>query len=140
MNNRFDRHTLIPGWSQDRLSSSSVIIIGMGALGNEVSRLLAMAGTDRGSVDLWAYLDDQLAQSMIGVGDNGAMPIDLIIDPSNQFLTLVATDGGNGNGGDWSFIGDPQLVLLPTDRIPEPTTLALLGLGGLALLRRRRRR
>jgi len=44
MNNRFDRHTLIPGWSQDRLSSSSVIITGMGALGNEVSRLLAMSG------------------------------------------------------------------------------------------------
>lgn len=44
MNHRFDRHSFIPGWDQDRLFSSTVIIIGMGALGNEVSRLLAMSG------------------------------------------------------------------------------------------------
>jgi molybdopterin/thiamine biosynthesis adenylyltransferase len=44
MNERFDRHTLIPGWSQRNLTDASVVVVGMGALGNEVSRILAMSG------------------------------------------------------------------------------------------------
>lgn len=41
---RFARHALIPGWSQDALAGARVVLIGVGALGNEVARLLAMAG------------------------------------------------------------------------------------------------
>ena len=41
---RFARHHLIPGWEQERLGTATAIIVGMGALGNEVSRLLALAG------------------------------------------------------------------------------------------------
>lgn len=44
MNSRFKRHELISDWKQERLLNSTVVIIGMGALGNEVSRLLAMSG------------------------------------------------------------------------------------------------
>jgi molybdopterin/thiamine biosynthesis adenylyltransferase len=44
---RFDRHGLIAGWSQSRLAEASVAIAGMGALGNEVSRILAMSGVGR---------------------------------------------------------------------------------------------
>ncbi len=49
-------------------------------------------------------------------------------------VTGVATpigDTGIGNGGGLAFVG--------ASVIPEPSTLALLGLGGLALRRRRRR-
>jgi len=42
--NRFARHTLIPGWDQARLRQSSLILIGMGAVGNEVARLLVLSG------------------------------------------------------------------------------------------------
>jgi molybdopterin/thiamine biosynthesis adenylyltransferase len=47
MNERYARHSRISGWDQARLSASSVCIAGMGALGNEVSRLLVMAGVGR---------------------------------------------------------------------------------------------
>ncbi len=47
MTARFARHELIPGWSQDRLASATAVVMGVGALGNECARLLAMAGLGR---------------------------------------------------------------------------------------------
>lgn len=44
MSNRYSRHELIPGWKQKSLSEATVIIFGLGALGNEVARILAMSG------------------------------------------------------------------------------------------------
>lgn len=43
----FDRHELIPGWQQGLLKDALVVVAGIGALGNEVARLLAMAGLGR---------------------------------------------------------------------------------------------
>lgn len=47
MDERYDRHNLIPDWNQKPLQQATAIIVGMGALGNEVSRLLAMAGVGK---------------------------------------------------------------------------------------------
>ncbi|MDG6101415.1 ThiF family adenylyltransferase [Dactylosporangium aurantiacum] len=44
---RFVRHALIPGWDQRSLAGSSVVIVGVGAVGSEVARLLALAGVGR---------------------------------------------------------------------------------------------
>ncbi len=44
MDNRYARHTLISGWDQERLGAATVVIMGVGALGNEVARILAMSG------------------------------------------------------------------------------------------------
>jgi len=44
MSDRYARHADIPGWDQDALAAARVVIAGMGALGNEVGRLLALAG------------------------------------------------------------------------------------------------
>ena len=41
---RFARHAGIPGWDQARLAAAQVVILGVGALGSEVARLLAQAG------------------------------------------------------------------------------------------------
>lgn len=41
---RYARHTLVPGWDQARLAQARVVIIGVGALGNEVGRILALSG------------------------------------------------------------------------------------------------
>lgn len=47
MSKRFDRHQLIPGWHQQQLTDARIVVVGMGALGNEVTRILAMAGVGR---------------------------------------------------------------------------------------------
>lgn len=44
MSSRFARHALIPGWRQKTLASATAVVIGVGALGNEVARLLTLAG------------------------------------------------------------------------------------------------
>ncbi|OUL34973.1 hypothetical protein BV372_12765 [Nostoc sp. T09] len=44
MSSRYARHELMPGWNQQQLANAKVIIFGMGALGNEVARILAMSG------------------------------------------------------------------------------------------------
>ena len=44
---RFARQRLIPGWNQPRLAAATVVVIGVGALGNEVAKNLALAGVGR---------------------------------------------------------------------------------------------
>jgi molybdopterin/thiamine biosynthesis adenylyltransferase len=44
---RFARQRLIPGWDQPRLGGATVIVVGVGALGNEVAKNLALAGVGR---------------------------------------------------------------------------------------------
>ena len=40
----FDRQKYIPGWDQSTLEMGKVLIVGAGALGNEVSKNLAQCG------------------------------------------------------------------------------------------------
>ncbi|MDH5403501.1 MAG: ThiF family adenylyltransferase [Candidatus Heimdallarchaeota archaeon] len=42
--NRLDRQLRLPGWNQAALKDSSVIIVGVGGLGTEIAKNLAMAG------------------------------------------------------------------------------------------------
>ena len=44
---RFDRHLLLPGWDQRRLAAATVVIVGVGALGNVAAQALALAGVGR---------------------------------------------------------------------------------------------
>ncbi|MEU8633211.1 ThiF family adenylyltransferase [Amycolatopsis sp. NPDC048633] len=44
---RHDRHDRIPGWDQARVSAARVVVVGAGALGNEVVKNLALAGVGR---------------------------------------------------------------------------------------------
>lgn len=44
---RYSRQTRIAGWKQSELAAATVVVAGVGALGNEVARLLAMAGVGR---------------------------------------------------------------------------------------------
>lgn len=41
---RYARHHLIPGWDQRRLAAATAVIAGVGSLGNEVAKNLALAG------------------------------------------------------------------------------------------------
>jgi molybdopterin-synthase adenylyltransferase len=44
---RFARSRLIEGWDQDRLAAATVVIAGVGALGNEAAKNLVLAGVGR---------------------------------------------------------------------------------------------
>uniref|UniRef100_UPI0020258BDA HesA/MoeB/ThiF family protein n=1 Tax=Frankia sp. CiP1_Cm_nod2 TaxID=2897161 RepID=UPI0020258BDA len=44
---RYARQRLIPDWDQERLATSTAVVVGVGALGNEVAKNLALAGVGR---------------------------------------------------------------------------------------------
>jgi molybdopterin/thiamine biosynthesis adenylyltransferase len=44
---RYARQRVIPGWDQGRLTTATAVVIGVGALGNEVAKNLALAGVGR---------------------------------------------------------------------------------------------
>lgn len=56
---RYDRHQLITWWDQNKVSNAKVIVVGAGALGNEVLKLLALIGI--GEITLIDY--DRIARS-----------------------------------------------------------------------------
>jgi hypothetical protein len=47
MSDRYARQRLIPSWDQDRLVKATAVVVGVGALGNEVAKNLALAGVGR---------------------------------------------------------------------------------------------
>ena len=44
---RYARHRGIPGWRQERLTAATAVVLGVGALGNEVVKNVALAGVGR---------------------------------------------------------------------------------------------
>ena len=44
---RYERFRLIEWWNQDRLKAASALVVGAGALGNEVAKNLALLGVGR---------------------------------------------------------------------------------------------
>ncbi|MEP0766219.1 MAG: PEP-CTERM sorting domain-containing protein [Fimbriimonadia bacterium] len=56
--------------------------------------------------------------------------------PSNGFSFQANPNGGFGNGPWWSLQAN---FAYRVEAVPEPSTVALLGLGALALVRRRRK-
>jgi len=46
-------------------------------------------------------------------GCNGGFPVTVPIGEGQRFLTLAATDAGNGIGYNWIIFGDPRLELAP---------------------------
>ena len=75
--------------------------------------------------DVWVFVDGQVQFRRREINRyNGAMPIAIPINDKDRFLTLVATDGGNGYQHDHIMFGDPRLELAPAkdrhDMSPQP--------------------
>ena len=70
-----------------------------------------------GMADVWVFVDGRLKfhHERLRPRD-GAFRVDVEIGPDERFLTLVATDGGNGPVCDWLVIGDPVLQMTSADR------------------------
>lgn len=70
-----------------------------------------------GLIDLWIFVDGQLKMKREQLRvSGGTVKVDLELGPSDRFLTLVATDGGNGIGWDCVVVGEPVLEMTETDK------------------------
>ncbi len=72
-------------------------------------------GVMRTVADARVFVDGALVFERIRMGpdDHGSLAIDL--PPERRFLTLMATDGGDGIGHDQVFFGDPRLQAFGKD-------------------------
>jgi len=61
------------------------------------------------SAEFHIFLNGELQQHQI-IGRHDAVPIQLSIPLSAQWLTLISTDGGNGYGHDQVSFGDPHIA------------------------------
>jgi hypothetical protein len=81
--------------------------------------------TPRDGADYFVFVDGVLrARGRIGFVDGGT-PLDVALPAAATFLTLVATDAGNGIGHDQVFFGDPRIE-------GDPPTLDATGTERLA--------
>jgi hypothetical protein len=73
--------------------------------------------------DVWVFVDGQVSWRRRQINRyNGAMPIMIPLTANDRFLTLVATDGGNGYQQDHIIFGDPRLELAPAKAATGTTT------------------
>lgn len=62
--------------------------------------------------DAWVFVDGEcIAKFKHLRRQDGLQTIDIKLDPTKRFLTLVSTDGGNGYSMDQIGFGDPQIKL-----------------------------
>jgi len=88
-----------PGFVPDRFRA-------MAGLG-DARRLTPSAD---GMADVWVFVDGRLKLKREQLRpQDGAIDVNVEIGPSDRFLTLVVTDGGNGSQCDWVVFGDPVL-------------------------------
>ncbi|MBT3199755.1 MAG: PEP-CTERM sorting domain-containing protein [Phycisphaerales bacterium] len=110
-----------------------------GSLYIELGGLVVGADYDRLDVDGTANLGGTLDISLLGA---------FVPDPGDTFVILTATDVDGFfsnaetvvafNGGTFDVQYLDTSVTLSAYQVPEPATLSLLALGGLAMLRRRK--
>jgi adenylyltransferase/sulfurtransferase len=104
---RYGRLRLIPWWRQERLAAASVLVVGVGALGNEVMKNLALVGVGTSYlIDLDRIEPSNLSRSVLfRAGDSGepkamvAARRALELNPEIQVVPLhgdVITDLGLG--------------------------------------------
>lgn len=79
-----------------------------------LSAVLANVGRKGGSgrADFWVLVDGQLVARYQNITPQTTpITLDVALASGQRYLTLVSTDGGNGNGLDWITLGDPRLHL-----------------------------
>lgn len=63
------------------------------------------------SAVLWVLVNGQVREKIPVNTLQNQHDVSVALSDSDRFLTLIATDGGNGIGGDWTFFGAPALWL-----------------------------
>src|SRR4051794_22282691 len=72
---RYDRFQLISWWSQDKLRAAKVMVVGAGALGNEVLKNLALLGVGNiWLIDFDTVENSNLSRSVLYRADDSGKP------------------------------------------------------------------
>jgi hypothetical protein len=69
--------------------------------------------TQRVSADLWVIVDGEARFKRTDVNStDGVFTVDIELTGSDRFITLAASDAGNGYNYDWLAFGDPVLEMI----------------------------
>ncbi|MBI1371027.1 MAG: hypothetical protein GC162_20530 [Planctomycetes bacterium] len=69
---------------------------------------------ERTSADVWVLVDGRMRFSRRNINAlDGAIAVSVDLSDGDRFLTLAATDGGNGDGNDWTLFADAVLHVEP---------------------------
>ena len=86
--------------------------------------------TSKAGASFYVYLDGELKESRKNIGrDDGGIAVEVALPATSRFLTLMATDGGNGISHDQICFADPWLIpaqppVLSDDEQAEQSRLA----------------
>ena len=69
----------------------------------------ATAAASESKADFAVYVDGARVVHRAGLQKNASLPVDVVLAADAAFLTLLATDGGDGIGSDLLFLGDARL-------------------------------
>lgn len=100
---RYHRQTLISWWDQERLAAASVLVVGAGALGNELVKNLALVGVRRIRVaDLDVIESSNLSRCVFfRPGDEGRAKADVVAERARELNPDVEVE---------ALIGDLRLT------------------------------
>jgi len=68
-----------------------------------------------GKADVWVFVDGRLKWRRRLSHGESPVGAEVELGPSDHFLTLMSTNAGNGSTCDWVVLGEPVLVMTPTD-------------------------
>lgn len=96
---RFDRFRLIGWWDQSRLAAAKVLVVGAGALGNEIIKNLALLGVGNILVaDLDRIENSNLSRSVLyRESDNGRFKADVAVETARSIYPDIRAHAFNGN-------------------------------------------
>src|SRR6185436_8674984 len=96
---RYARQRLISWWEQERLASAKVLVIGAGALGNEILKNLALLGVGRVFVaDLDVVSNSNLSRSVLyRAQDCGRHKVDVAAERAEEIYPDMKVRPFHGN-------------------------------------------
>jgi hypothetical protein len=90
----------------------------------EAARQSERGDASRDRADFWVLVDGEVQFSRRGAQvQSGAATVSVAVEDGSRFLTLVVTDGGDGNGYDWGVFAEPALELEQAERAGEPSRI-----------------
>jgi molybdopterin/thiamine biosynthesis adenylyltransferase len=96
---RFDRFRLIGWWDQSKLSAAKVLVVGAGALGNEIVKNLSLLGIGNILIaDMDRVENSNLSRSVLyRESDNGRFKADVAAESAIAIYPEIRAQGFNGN-------------------------------------------